>query len=173
MFRKTTYQTLVFAHKDKVYRYAYYMLRDEMDAEDATQDIFVKLWQKFEEINITKAKSWLMRTTHNYCIDIIRKRQRTTDKHVVLEDFNQNSAQEAEGLSNDPVRNAQNSHLKEVIDNAVGKLPEKIKSVFLMYEVQGMKYREIADVLDMPINSVKVTMLRARKQLQEELRYER
>ena len=60
--------------------------------------------------------------------------------------------------------------LKEKIHNAIECLPENLKNIFVMYELQGLKYREISEILDMPLNSVRVYLLRARKKLQEELR---
>ena len=58
------------------------------------------------------------------------------------------------------------SKVKEIIQ----LLPENLKSVFVLYEIEGLKYKEISKTLDMPINTVKVYLLRARKKLQEELR---
>ena len=59
-----------------------------------------------------------------------------------------------------------NTKIKEHIE----ELPEQLKSVFVLYEMQGLKYKEISNVLDIPINSVKVYLLRARKKLQEGLK---
>ncbi|MGA9292903.1 MAG: RNA polymerase sigma factor, partial [Ignavibacteriaceae bacterium] len=56
--------------------------------------------------------------------------------------------------------------LKEAVEN----LPENLKSIFIMYQMQGMKYKEISMVLDIPINSVKVYLMRARKKLQKDLK---
>lgn len=56
------------------------------------------------------------------------------------------------------------------IKSAIQRLPENLRSVFVLYEIEGFKYKEISNVLDMPINSVKVYILRARKKLQEELK---
>ena len=56
------------------------------------------------------------------------------------------------------------------INEHIEELPENLKSVFVLYEVQGFKYKEISKILDIPINSVKVYLLRARKKLQEGLR---
>ncbi len=171
MFEKVRYQKCVMDYKDRVYRYAYFTLRSESDAEDATQEVFVKLWNKFNTINPLKVKSWLMRTTHNQCIDMIRKRKRTTDRHVEIEDY---QAFDGDYTTRDNPRNkVENESLGQRIQKAVDKLPEKLKPIFLMYEMQGLKYREIADALDMPINTVKVHIMRARKMLQQELKYEK
>ena len=56
------------------------------------------------------------------------------------------------------------------IKEAIQRLPENLRSVFVLYEIEGMKYKEISRALELPLNSVKVYLLRARKKLQEELR---
>ena len=60
--------------------------------------------------------------------------------------------------------------LKEKIHEAIERLPENFKSIFVMYELQGLKYKEISEILNLPLNSVRVYLLRARKKLQEDLR---
>ena len=171
MFTKLRYQKCVVDHKDKVYRYALYTLRSEADAEDATQEVFIKLWNKFDTVNPLKVKSWLMRTAHNHCIDVIRKRRRTSDRHVEIQEYQDYDGVAAHGA--DPRGNMENKTLGNRIDRAVHELPEKARTVFLMYEIQGLKYREISDLLDLPLNTVKVHLLRARKMLQQELTYEK
>jgi RNA polymerase sigma-70 factor (family 1) len=171
MFAKLRYQKCVLEHKDRVFRYAYYTLRDAADAEDAAQEVFIKLWRKFDSVNPLKVKSWLMSTTHNHCIDVIRKRKRTTGQHVEIQEY-QNFDKETH-YKEDPRQWVDQKTLGTQIEQAVSTLPDRIRSVFLMYEVQGLKYREIADILELPINTVKVHLLRARKLLREELSYEK
>ena len=57
------------------------------------------------------------------------------------------------------------------IKSAIENLPEKLKSPFVLYELEGFKYREISKILDVPLNTVKVNLLRARKHLQKELKF--
>jgi RNA polymerase sigma-70 factor (ECF subfamily) len=59
--------------------------------------------------------------------------------------------------------------LKDRIESAIDRLPEKLQSVFVLYELQGLKYAQIAEVLEIPLNSVKVYLMRARIHLQKEL----
>ena len=60
--------------------------------------------------------------------------------------------------------------MMEKVKNIIKKLPDNLKSVFVLYEIQGMKYKEISSSLNMPLNSVKVYLMRARKELQKELK---
>jgi RNA polymerase sigma-70 factor (ECF subfamily) len=74
------------------------------------------------------------------------------------------------GKENRPEIITEQSINTEKIKEAIQKLPENLKSIFVLYEIEGFKYREISQILDIPLNSVKVYLLRARKKLQEELK---
>ena len=76
---------------------------------------------------------------------------------------------EADTLTDTEVR-VRKEFLKNKIKQGISNLPENLKSVFILYELQGFKYKEISETLSMPLNSVKVYLLRARKQMQEELK---
>lgn len=167
--RSTKYHFLQQKYKNDVYNYSFYMLRNRMDADDATQEVLIKTWENIDKFNILAAKTWIIKTTHNLCIDYLRKRQRKSNKEIsISEEF-------AEVFSIDesrdnPMTETHNIMMVEKIKNIIKKLPENLRSVFILYEMQGMKYKEISTSLDMPINSVKVYLLRARKKLQEELK---
>jgi len=166
--KNTKYNYLVEKYKDDVYHYSFYMLNNRFDAEDALQDVMLKTWQNLNKFSLLSAKAWIIKTTHNHCIDLIRKRK----KHMEREgaEIEENSI--AESLQQD--ENLENEiEIKSEYDNVIERifsLPEMLKSVFILYEMEGMKYREIGKALDIPINSVKVYMMRARKKLQEELK---
>lgn len=145
------------------------MLKNKMDADDAVQEVFIKLWNNMGKFNYLAAKTWLMRTTHNVCIDLIRKRN-SINKHefTIDEEIAENFI-----VSNDQTTPEQNAHFKLMdskVKEAIKKMPENLRSVFVLYEIQGLKYKEISKALDLPLNTVKVYMLRARKKLQEELK---
>lgn len=160
------------SHKDKLFRYARYTLGDASEAEDATQEVFVRLWNAMESGKIENCGHWLMRTMHNYCVDLLRKRRRTSDRNVALREDTDDAAMAWSGPGADPSEAIDSRRLGARIEHAVHGLPETLRSVFLMYEVNGLKYREITDHLCLPINSVKVHLLRARRMLQEELKHE-
>ena len=75
-----------------------------------------------------------------------------------------------ESFEIDPVKTSERIRIKENLDSALEKLPERLKSPFVLYEIQGFKYKEIGDILDIPLNTVKVNIMRARKELQKLLR---
>lgn len=156
---------LVKQHKNMVYSYALYMLNDRMEADDAAQETLIRLWENLDKINLLAAKSWLMRTTHNLCIDYIRKRKTT---YEIDEEFSESiSAKENES---NPLIMTQLKMAANKVKELIKELPDHLRSVFVLYEIEGLKYKEISKTLDLPINTVKVQLLRARKQLQEKLK---
>ena len=167
--RSTKYHFLQQKYKNDVYNYSFYMLRNRMDADDATQEVLIKTWENIDKFNILAAKTWIIKTTHNLCIDYLRKRKRKSNKEISISEefaeiFSDNEPR------NNPMNETHSIMMVEKIKNIIKKLPENLRSVFILYEMQGMKYKEISTSLDMPINSVKVYLLRARKKLQEELK---
>lgn len=146
-----------------------YMLRNKMDAEDAAQEVMIRVWDNIDKFSMLSAKAWIMRTTHNHCIDVLRKRKSTTHKEYGIdESFEENFEDKTE--RNDPYLNTHIKMITSKVKEIIQMLPENLKSVFVLYEIEGLKYKEISKTLDMPINTVKVYLLRARKKLQEELR---
>jgi RNA polymerase sigma-70 factor, ECF subfamily len=168
MIQTIKYNYLVNQYKHRIYSYAYYMMRNRMDADDVTQEVFIRIWKNMGKFNITSAKSWIMKTTHNLCLDYLRNRQISVSRHQFVD------SEEEENViyeySPGPDESAHITIMEGMLEESIRKLPEKQKSVFVMYEMQGFKYEDIADVLYIPLNSVKVYLLRARKKLQHELR---
>ena len=167
--KNAKYNLLVKQYKNHIYRYALYMLKDRMDADDAAQEVLIKLWQNMGKFNMGSAKPWIYRTTHNLCIDYIRKRR---PLYQIDEEFNE--AYKSDEVKSDPFLTTHLKMMTAKIKEMIKMLPENLRSVFVLYEIEGLKYKEISETLEIPINTVKVQLLRARKKLQEELRnYER
>ena len=145
------------------------MLRNKMDAEDTTQEVLIKTLKNIGKFNILAAKPWILRTTHNLCIDYLRKRKNRSYKELTLNEEFSESFKDLHS-ENDPLNEAHNKIMMEKVKNIIKKLPDNLKSVFVLYEIQGMKYKEISSSLNMPLNSVKVYLMRARKELQKELK---
>ncbi len=169
MLESLRYKLLVQQHKNRIYSYSYFMLKNHFDADDATQEVLIRIWNHLDNFEIKAAKSWIMKTTHNLCLDYLRKRQKSLRREYSIDEEEESMIEAPANLS-DPEIGARREMLKAKIDEAVNKLPEMLKSIFVMYELQGFKYKEISYEMDIPLNSVKVYLMRARKKLQEELK---
>ena len=166
---KAKFDFLIGQHKNRIYSYAIYMTHNIMDAEDITQEVMIRTWQNINNFKFLSAKAWMMRTTHNLCIDYLRRNKKIY-KHEMQIDESYEETLPDESFETDPVKTSERTGIKENLNVAIEKLPERLKSPFVLYEIQGFKYKEIGDILDIPLNTVKVNIMRARKELQKLLR---
>lgn len=142
-----------------VYRSAYYILGDEQEALDAAQDTLLRIYQKlhlFQEK--AKFSTWVQRIVSNVCMDRFRARKDTVsiDQHeLVIAD---KTSVESEVMI---------THVSHDIRKAIDQLPEHYRVVVVLRYLQDFSYQEIADALDLPLNTVKSYLFRGRQQLQE------
>lgn len=145
------------------------MLKNKMDADDVTQETLIRIWKNIDSVNPLAAKTWIMKTTHNLCIDYLRKRMVGFERENEITEYIEETLETQESLHN-PYLTTHFKMMASKIKEAIHRLPENLRSVFVLYEINGLKYKEIAKALEIPENSVKVYLLRARKKLQEELK---
>ena len=169
MLPSSKFDYLIEQNKNKIFNYSLYMLHNQMDAEDITQEVMIRIWQNINKFNFLAARAWIMRTTHNLCIDYLRRNKNQYQREFSIDD---NLSERIEDKRNAvmPDEVLDQSLLDKNIKRAVEKLQERLKSPFVLYELQGFKYKEISKILDVPLNTVKVNILRARKQLQKDLK---
>ena len=169
MFAEQRYRFLIQQYKNKIYTYSLYMLKNRMDADDVTQEVMIRIWQNIDKFNILAAKTWIIKTNNNLCIDYLRRRTVAVNREFEIDEFFEDTYSKNHNSENPYLI----THFKMIapkVKEAIQRLPENLRSVFVLYEIEEMKYKEISKALDLPINSVKVYLLRARKKLQEELK---
>lgn len=164
MIRELEFKVLCQRHRDEIYRYAHSLLANQADAEDAAQEVLLRLWNHLPTLNPFNLRAWLLRITRNYCLDQIRRRSNRTAPVLMEDEVLDDRPDE---LAVDPSLAADSTFRLEEARAALLELPENLRSVFVLYEVNGLRYREIAATLEIPINSVKVYLARARAQLSE------
>lgn len=150
------YNTAVDLYADGLFRFVVKHLRDEMSAKDIVQETFLKVWAKHEEIAAEKVKSYLFTTAHHTLINWIKKEKRNGD-------FEQAdlSAKIERGLEFDA---------KEVLEEALERLPEIQKTVVLLRDYEGYNYADIAEITHLNESQVKVYIFRARQALKNYLK---
>jgi RNA polymerase sigma factor (sigma-70 family) len=153
-----------------LYGYAFRILRNQEEAEDAVQEVFIKLWNmggKIDEYNIIGALATTM--TKNICIDLLRKK-----KHIVQEGY---EGIKIEGLDNSsPHELMVGRESENILYHIIEKLPEIYKEVIKLREIDGLTYEEIAVMTKQNINTLRVNLSRARRMIREEFnkyQYER
>lgn len=167
MIRELEFQLLCQRHRDDLYRYARALLGNPADAEDATQEVLLRLWNHLPTLRLLHLKAWLFRTTRNYCLDQLRRR--ACPAAPLGDEIPEDRPDE---FAVDPSLAADSASRLEQAHDALRRLPEPLRSVFVLYEVNGLRYREIAATLEIPLNTVKVRLLRARQQLTQLVRKE-
>jgi RNA polymerase sigma-70 factor (ECF subfamily) len=162
MIRELEFRVLCRRHRDEIYRYARALLANQADAEDAAQEVLLRLWSHLPRLSPFNLRAWLLRTTRHYCVDQIRRRSNLAAPILVDDEILDGRPDD---LAVDPSLAADSSFRLAQARRALRKLPENLRSVFVLYEVNGLRYREIAETLEIPINSVKVYLSRAREKL--------
>ena len=149
-------------YKDMV-MFAFSFTHEIRDAEEIVQDVFVKLWEEHEKINITVSlKSYILKTIQNRCIDWHRHKKIVNNHSTYIID---NSPLYEYDTDNYILR----SELEERIEKAIANLPEKFKESFEMNRFEGLKYKEIADKLNVSIRTVEVRISKALELLRKSL----
>ncbi len=149
------YNRCVDLWSDKVYRIILKNLGQSADAKDVIQTAFEKLWENHSNISFEKGKSWLFTVAYRIMIDLIRKRKRIEIRESIPE------REQWEYL--------QTTGLKEVLDQALARLPEVQRSVVLLRDYEGYSYKEIGSILSLKESQVKVYIFRARAALRKYL----
>ena len=162
MIREVEFKILCQRHSDDIYRFARSLLANPADAEDATQEVLLRLWNHLPKMYPFNFRAWLLRTTRCYCLDVIRRR---SSRAALMPLDDEILAEQPDESAVNPSVAADSSFRLEQARKLMLKVPENLRSVFVLYEVNGLRYREIAEVLDMPINTVKVYLLRAREKI--------
>lgn len=161
VIRELEFKVLCQRHSSEIYRFAHSLLGNRADAEDATQEVLLRLWNHLPKMYFFNLRAWLMRTTRFYCLDQIRRRANRATPLCLEEEV----LDQPDELAVNPSLAADSRLRLEQAHEVLRKLPENLRSVFVLYEVNGLRYREIADALGIPINSVKVYLSRARERI--------
>ena len=146
----TEYNLCVENHADGIYRFILKNLRDPDMAQDVVQDSFEKLWRKYNEVQFEKSKSYLYTTAYHTMIDTIRRRKKSDRLEEAAGELQDNKTK---GYSD----------IKELLNQAIEKLPEMQRSVILLRDYEGYNYREIEEITGLNESQVKVYIYRARK----------
>lgn len=163
------YRGLVERYQGRVYSLVYGMVRNREDARDITQDAFVKAYRNLSTFRLESGfYTWLYRIAMNLAIDFVRKRSRreisSFDEGVAARDGDEI----AEAHNDDgPSRQLERKQLFGKIMDAMELLPEDQRQVILLRELEGMQYREIAEIMGIPEGTVMSRLFYARKKLQK------
>lgn len=153
------FNSLFTALSGKLYRLAKSMLRHTEEAEDALQEVQLKLWEKHYELDaVENPEGFAMRTMRNLCLDKIRKVHDTSELNEELISKNKN-----------PYEQTELNDLTDRIKGLIDRLPEMQRSIMRMRDVEEMEISEIAYIMKLTENAVTVNLSRARTKVKTEI----
>lgn len=171
---KESLEILIARYLPLVYSVSRRYLRQTQDAEDATQDTFVKVWRSLKKIDTTKPlKPWIGEITKNTCLDLIKKKRTLPFAAFETEDGHNLLAETIASPAPLPSELTDRSLTKRWIESALAKLPSHSAKILSLYYHKGLNFREISQKINASINTVKSHHRRAiislRKLLQDPL----
>jgi RNA polymerase sigma-70 factor, ECF subfamily len=160
-----TWDAVVRAHAARVYRLAYRLTGNRYDAEDLTQDVFVRVFRYLPGYRPGRGtfEGWLHRITTNLFIDQVRRRQR-----VRLEPITDDTAELAGAVATPP-EVFESRSVDDRLQAALGALPSDFRTAVVLRDVEGLAYEEIAAALGIKVATVATRIHRGRRQLRRAL----
>ena len=153
------FQIKVYPLKNKLFRFAKRMLDHTEEAEDMVQEVFIKLWNRRDKLDEYRSVEALaMITIKNLCLDKIKARRYPVENM-------ENHRQFLESMP-DAIK-ADHSDLIHGIHQAMKLLPEQQQIILHLRDIEGYEYEEIAEIVDMNENAIRVALSRARKKIRE------
>lgn len=171
------FDKLVTKHRGKIYAMIVNMVKNDADAWDLSQEAFVKAWKALPKFEArARFTTWLFRISHNVVYDSMRKRRIESEGELNDELFDagriDSSASTAPQQDKRPDEAMQQGELRAEIQNALNKLSPEHREVIILREVQGMDYKEIAEIIKSTMGTVMSRIFYARKKLQTYLKPE-
>jgi len=155
------FTNLVMPFKDKIFRLAKRFLISKDSAEDATQDIYLKLWKNKEKLNgYNNVEAFAMTMTKNHCLDVLKLKNSSNLKiiHSNYKDNNQNLDRQTD------IKDSVN-----IVHQLIEKLPTKQKLIIQLRDVEHYSFEEIGKILEIQPTAIRVALSRARKTIREQL----
>ena len=165
---------LVEMYSDSIYRVAIRMLNNPTDAEDVLQETFIKVMRSIENFEgRSNLSTWLYRIAVNESLMVLRKQKPEVavaeDDFLDDDDGNSYPAFQILDWCCLPEEEFMTNETRKMLNQAIRNLPQSLKSVFILRDVEGLSIRETSEALDLTETNVKTRLLRARLKLREEL----
>ena len=173
--RQRAFRELLRRYERPVFSLIYRMVRDRTLAEDLSQEAFIRAFNAIASYNPGyKFSSWMFKIAHNLTIDHLRKKRIDTislhgSPHALTEEAQARTRPIVESADERPDAYVENLELGSQIEAAIGNLRPEYRTVTLLRHVEGYSYKEIAEIMELPLGTVKTYIHRARLELKEAL----
>lgn len=157
----SAFATLVSLYQNRVRAFGMSFFKNAQDTDDFVQEVFIKVYTKLESFRGESLFStWLMRLAYNQAVNSVNRRKTYDTLSDKIELFDNDYTPEEQQIR---------KHTIEVIRNIVAQMPEKYSTCLDMYFFYDMSYNDIAEILDIPVNTIKSHIFRAKKMLRDKL----
>lgn len=171
---REAFEEIVELYKNKIYQLGYRMLGNRLEAEDITQEAFLRVYSNISRYDHNhKFSTWIFRIATNLCIDRLRKR-----KMVYSLDQEVTGAEGLDFYSQIPDQKLKNPEdevitieLQQQVQQAIDRLPVQYKSIMILRYLQDLSLQEISDIVDLPVTTVKTRVHRGREALKKLLQH--
>src|ERR1700730_8050657 len=163
-----SWEQIVEDHSARVYRLAYRLTGNPHDAEDLTQEVFVRVFRSLSSYTPGTFEGWLHRITTNLFLDSARRKQR-----IRFEGLADEMAQRLPGSEPTPAQAFDDSHLDDDVQAALKALPPEYRAAVVLCDIEGFSYEEIAATLGVKLGTVRSRIHRGRAQLRSALEHRR
>jgi RNA polymerase sigma-70 factor (ECF subfamily) len=163
-----TWEEIVRMHSARVYRLAYRLTGNPHDAEDLTQEVFVRVFRSLSSYTPGTFEGWLHRITTNLFLDAARRKQR-----IRFEGLADEVAHRLAGSEPTPAQAFDDSHLDDDVQAALKALPPEYRAAVVLCDIEGFSYEEIAATLGVKLGTVRSRIHRGRAQLRSALEHRR
>jgi RNA polymerase sigma-70 factor (ECF subfamily) len=155
-----TWDEVVREHSARVYRLAYRLTGDVHDAEDLTQEVFVRVFRSLSSYTPGTFEGWLHRITTNLFLDLVRRRAR-----IRFETLDEDAPERLAGREPTPAQAYDDTHFDDDIQRALDNLAPDFRAAVVLCDIEGLSYEEIAATLGIKLGTVRSRIHRGRAQL--------
>lgn len=171
--QKKTFEEVFLPYLDDVFRFSLGLTRNRAQAEDLVQDTYMKAFNAFTTFRSgSNAKSWLFRICKNHFIDRYRvKARRPIHQSLAVDVATRDARHSVQVFERDGIENEETflDLFGDEVNRFLRELPEDFRKALLLCDLEGLRYEEIAEILDVPVGTVRSRISRARAFLRERL----
>jgi RNA polymerase sigma-70 factor (ECF subfamily) len=161
-----SWDAIVRTHSQRVYRLAYRLTGNQHDAEDLTQEVFIRVFRSLSSYQPGTFEGWLHRITTNLFLDMVRRRAR-----IRFDSLGEDADDRLPGREPSPERIFVDSHMDADIEAALAALAPEFRAAVVLCDIEGLSYEEIATTLDVKLGTVRSRIHRGRSQLRVALEH--
>jgi len=156
------FKTDVLPISNKLLQFALQILQNEEEAKDVLQDIFLKLWQKRDELSkVENLEAFAIRMIRNRCLDVIRSRRTVSMEVVKKTRFPDENYSDTDQL--------ESADTASLVKRIIAGLPDLQRTIIQLRDIEQLEYEEIAEITELNVNAIRVNLSRARKKVRDEI----